>query len=115
MKLLKNQEDAVPDFRPLDANQKMVAIGFPSLGAVMLAVGLYLIVIKDSQSPFVFGALGIIMILFLIASASIGYQLFGPARSVNRPASPKTPHAEAKATIYGSCFHDQSAERDERN
>ena len=86
----------MPDSRPLDTNQKIVVMGFPSLGGVLLAIGLYLVIIKDSQSPFVFGALGISMFLFLIASVAIGYRLFGPTRSARQPATPETSPAEAK-------------------
>lgn len=86
----------MPDSRPLDTNQKIVVMGFPALGGIMLALGLYLMFIKDSQSPLVFGALGISMILFLIASVAIGSRLFGPTRSARQPATPETSPAEAK-------------------
>ena len=70
MTLLKNQEDALPDPRPLDMTQKIVVMGFPALGGIMLAIGLYLVIIKDSQSPLVFGALGASMILYTPSLAS---------------------------------------------
>ena len=99
----------MPEPKPLSPAQKKICYIFQSLGAVMLAFGLYMGFVKDSGSVFVFALLGGSVALFAVPLSMLlklhPYRILDPAKAESKPeakaeSKPGTktePMPEAKA------------------
>src|ERR1039458_2979915 len=79
----------MPEPKPLSPAQKKICYIFQSLGAVMLAFGLYMGFVKDSGSVFVFALLGGSVALFAVPLSMLlklrPYRILDPAKAESKP------------------------------
>src|ERR1035437_4978412 len=90
----------MPEPKPLSPAQKKICYIFQSLGAVMLAFGLYMGFVKDSGSVFVFALLGGSVALFAVPLSMLlklrPYRILDPAKAESKPEAKAESKPKAK-------------------
>jgi thiol:disulfide interchange protein len=88
---------------PLTSAQRIIALIFPALGALALAIGILLVFTTDGPSAWIFATLGSSVVLFAISVALIGHRLLDRRKTVppddHQTAQPAATNAELAAAL----------------